>query len=348
MTPRALSMPILWQVEQRSTSARSQASPLSGSETPEPVVTDPRSPNSRAVAPVEHPRLRFAPASRAVGIGELLWDLLPSGPRLGGAPFNVIAHLAKFGLATSYVTAVGEDALGRRALAEVADLRVSAAGVEVNEAPTGTVRVTIDVDGTPTYEIVSPAAYEAAGRSGTRRIGAGADLLVFGTLAMRFPAPRAALDELIEAAPAAERLYDVNLRRDCWTSELVEDLLRSATVVKVNEEERHVLSAALGLPDGPMESFAFELKGQFDLRAVCVTRGPEGACLLLEREYAERAAPRVEVVDTVGAGDAFAAALAVGLIEGWGVAEILSVAVEYGSFVATREGAIPAWAVARD
>jgi fructokinase len=294
---------------------------------------------------VEHPRLSAVPAARAVGIGELLWDLLPFGPRLGGAPFNLIAHLTKFGVATAYLSAVGRDDLGRRALAGIAELGVSAALVEVNDVPTGTVRVTIDVDGTPAYEIVSPAAYEMGGSNvpRARTIAADADLIVFGTLAMRFSAPRAALDDLIVAAPAAERLYDVNLRRDCWTIELVEDLLRSATVVKLNEEERNILASELALPAGSVESFASDLKARYALRAVCVTRGPDGACLLLDSEYAERAAPRIQVADTVGAGDAFAAALAVGLIEQWGVADTLSVAVEYGSFVATREGAIPSW-----
>jgi fructokinase len=286
---------------------------------------------------------------RAIGIGELLWDLLPAGPRLGGAPFNVIAHLARFGVRTAYVSAVGRDERGREALDELGRLGVETTSVELNDLPTGTALVRLDPAGVPEFEIVSPAAYEAitppTGR-GSVLGGGSTELLVYGTLALRFKGPRATLRQLAHEAPTAERLYDVNLRPGCWEPTLVEDLLSSATVVKLNDDEQRVLALELGLPSSSFEAFGRAMCRRYELRGVCVTRGPRGAALLLDETYAEVLAPAVHVVDTVGAGDAFAAGLGFGLLEGWNVEATLTSAARLGSFVASRVGAIPPWTLA--
>jgi fructokinase len=283
--------------------------------------------------------------SSVVGIGELLWDLLPDGPRLGGAPFNVVAHLARFGCRTSYVSAVGRDELGERALTEVARLGVATSLVQLSEVPTGVVRVELDARGVPTYEIGSPAAYETLDLPDRLdpAVAGGADLIVLGTLAQRFAGVRAATRRIVDANPGAVRLYDVNLRSGCWDAGLVERILEQATVAKLNEDEQATLSAALGLPASPTERFARTACDRFRLRGVCVTRGAAGAALLLDDVYREAPAPHVEVVDTVGAGDAFSAGLGYGLIHTWTVSEILSVATRLGAFVASRAGAIPDW-----
>jgi fructokinase len=282
-----------------------------------------------------------------LGIGELLWDLLPGGERLGGAPFNVVAHLRRFGWRCAYVSAVGRDALGRRAIEEAARLGIDTSPIEVNERPTGVVRVRLDAAGVPDYEIVSPAAYEAIVPRQGRCVGVGAhlDMITFGTLAQRFSGVRAATHLLASEAPDAIRLYDVNLRRDCWHFGLVEELLILANVVKVNQEEQKVLAGGLGLPTDSTEAFARATSSRFSLRAVCVTRGPTGATLLLDDDYVEAPAPRVRVVDTVGAGDAFAAALGKGLIEGWTAPQIVDVANRLGALVVSRSGAIPEWSL---
>jgi fructokinase len=279
-----------------------------------------------------------------VGIGEILWDMLPDGPRLGGAPFNATVHLRRFGCDATYVGAVGRDELGRRAIEEASRLGVDTSLIDVNEHPTGVVRVQLDPQGVPEYEIVSPAAYEA--REPLRpnlAIDDAFDLVVFGTLAQRFDGVRAATRQIVDAGRGAARLYDVNLRPGCWDPPLVEQLLGLATVVKLNEDEQAVLAPALGLPDSPIERFARTACARYDLRAVCVTRGPSGAALLLDGLYREAPAPHVDVVDTVGAGDAFAAGLGYGLIRSWTVSEILSVATRLGAFVASRPGAVPEW-----
>jgi fructokinase len=267
---------------------------------------------------------------------------------LGGAPFNTVAHLARFGCAAEYVTAVGRDLLGRRALDEIRGLGVSTSLVQLSDLATGLVRVRLDTAGVPDYEIVSPAAYEAIVplEGDALELGSRVDLLVFGTLAQRFAGTREATRRLVEAAHRAMRLYDVNLRAGCWDAVLVGELIPLATIVKLNEDEQNALADALDLPASPIERFARATATRYGLRGVCVTRGPAGATLLLDDVYQEEAAPSVDVVDTVGAGDAFAAALAYGLIHGWRAPEILHVATRLGALVASRAGAIPPWTLA--
>ena len=281
-------------------------------------------------------------APHVVGIGELLWDILPAGERLGGAPFNVVAHLRRFGWSARFISAVGADEYGRRALAEVDRLGIDSSSIAINDLPTGVVRVVLDEVGAPRYAIQSPAAYESIpawadyGRHAP-------DLLVFGSLAQCFAEVRAATRRLANIAANALRLFDVNLRLDRWTVALVADLLDLATVVKLNEDEWRTLSAPLDLPVHSVESFARALADRHALRAVCVTRGAMGAGLLLGGRYVEAPAPLVRVVDTVGAGDAFAAALAHGVFQGWPASETLAVANRLGSLVASRAGASPNW-----
>jgi fructokinase len=281
---------------------------------------------------------------RAIGIGELLWDLLPAGPRLGGAPFNVVAHLRRLGFRASYVSAVGRDELGARATAEVARLGVEASLIQVADLPTGIVRVELSADGVPAYEIVSPAAYEAMGPDMPPGVG-GFDVLVFGTLAQRFPGVVAATRRLAEESPGAVRLYDVNLRRGCWTPLLVAELIELATVVKMNESEAATIAFELGIPGAPLEAFARAVAARGGVRGVCVTRGADGATLLLDGEYRQVAAVPVAVADTVGAGDAFAAGLALGVAAGWPIEAILDLSSSLAGLVASRVGAIPDWDV---
>ncbi len=280
---------------------------------------------------------------RAVGVGELLWDLLPGGPRLGGAPFNAIAHLRRLGFRSTYVSAVGNDELGGRARQEVRRLGVATGRVQVVNVPTGIVRVQLDGDGVPRYEIVSPAAYEALRPPRTPGAWRPAfDILVFGTLAQRFAGVLATTHRLVAARPQAVRLYDVNLRQGCWDAGLVRQLLPLATIVKVNDDEREVLAGALSLPpEAP--AFTRALAAAHRLRAVCVTRGEAGAALLLDGQYLEVPAVPASVVDTVGAGDAFTAGLAAGVARGWAPARTLDLATRLAALVASRAGAIPDW-----
>lgn len=287
-------------------------------------------------------------AGSVLAIGELLWDMLPAGPRLGGAPFNAIAHLAKLGHPTAILSAVGDDALGRRARAEVKALGVRENLLQtVPTVPTGTVAVELDAHGLPTYAIDTPAAYE--------QVVASADVLdsvrvldpavvILGTLAQRSPNVRASTDAVLTALPDAIPIYDVNLRRGCWTPTLVADLIASAKVLKLNDEEVANLGPALGLAHADEVSFAVDAARRFPkLMVVCVTRGSRGAFLWSSNSQVAVPGMEVLVADTVGAGDAFTAGLVHGLLSRMALADCGHIANALGALVATRPGAIPDW-----
>jgi fructokinase len=282
-----------------------------------------------------------------LGIGEILWDLLPSGPRLGGAPFNVVAHLRRLGHPVAYLTSVGDDDLGRRTLQEIRALDVDASCVQVAAgAPTATVGVTLDARGSPTFEIRSPAAYELTeARPGildsVRRLGPRA--VVFGTLAQRWPRVRTVTQEVLSAQPGALRVYDVNLRGGTWSSALVAELAREANVLKLNDDEVRVLGPALGLPAASLPSFAEAAARRFGLEAVCVTQGSAGAVLWTPTGLVEHRGYRVVVADTIGAGDAFTAGLVHAILVGSEPLAALQLANALGAIVASRPGAIPSW-----
>jgi fructokinase len=282
-----------------------------------------------------------------LGIGELLWDLLPAGPRLGGAPFNVTAHMRRLGLDSAFLTAVGDDALGRDALDSMRSLGVRTDLVQiVRDAPTGTAAVELDDDGRPRFEIGSPAAYEQI-RCDAAALEVVAALtpaaIVFGTLAQRFAPVRAATRAILAAHPDAMRVYDVNLREGCWTAPLVKELLAEATILKLSDAEVPVLARMLDLPSETPGSFGRAIGRLYDLDVVCVTEGGSGSTAWTRDGVVWIAGISVDVVDTIGAGDAFTAAFVATLLKGEPAAEALRLANALGALVASREGAIPAW-----
>ena len=187
---------------------------------------------------------------RVLGIGELLWDLFPDGPRLGGAPFNVVANMRRLSHPAAFVTAVGDDELGRSAVAAVDELGVDTTFISVaRDLPTGTVAVTPDPVEGHRFTIGSPAAYASIGDADTlvtRLLDLVPEALVYGTLAQRSPAVRELTHRVATEIRPVNRLYDVNLRDGSWTGDLVLDLLRDATVVKLNGDEAVVLAGLLG------------------------------------------------------------------------------------------------------
>jgi fructokinase len=285
-------------------------------------------------------------SARIIGIGELLWDLFPDGRRLGGAPFNVIAGLRRLGHAAAFVTAVGDDELGRDALAAARDLGVDATFVAVSpDLPTGTVGVTPDPVSGHRFEIRSPAAYESIGDGSALAARVEAwepDALVFGTLAHRFPGVRSVTDMVASGGSATHRLYDVNLREGCWSPALVLQLLPLATIVKVNATEAATLAGIVGCEDDP-GALGRRLAADHGVHILCVTRGAGGAVLWADDELLSVDAIAIDVADTVGAGDAFAAGLLHGVLTGLPYAEALAFANRLAALVASRPGALPDW-----
>jgi fructokinase len=285
-------------------------------------------------------------ATRVLGIGELLWDRFPDGPRLGGAPFNVTASLRRLGHPAQFLTAVGDDELGRAAMARAADLGVDPSLVTVSRTlPTGTVAVVIDPAGGHRFEIETPAAYErlALTTAELERVATEPPSgFVFGTLAQRFAGNRHVTRRLVAALPHAVRLYDVNLREGCWTPGLVAKLLPLATAVKVNEEEATILGRILGVDAAPA-ALGERLARDAGVGTLSITRGRAGAAMWRDGRVVTVEGRPVTVADTVGAGDAFAAGLLHGLLEGWPATETLDLANRLGALVASRPGALPPW-----
>jgi fructokinase len=284
--------------------------------------------------------------SRVIGIGELLWDLFPDARRLGGAPFNVVANLRRLGHGAAFVTAVGDDELGRDALTAADDLGVDATFVAVSlDLPTGTVLVTPDPGVGHRFEIRSPAAYESVGdvdALAARIEEWGPDALVFGTLAQRFPGVRALTGRLAAMGRVTHRLYDLNLRDGCWSPGLVLDLLPLATIVKANESEAATLATIVGCEDEP-GALGAQLAADHGVGMLCVSRGAAGATLWVDGSVLGVHGTSVEVADTVGAGDAFAAGLLHGALAGMPPREALTFADRLGALVASRPGALPDW-----
>jgi fructokinase len=287
---------------------------------------------------------------KIVSVGEVLWDILPSAEHLGGAPFNFAWHAHNLGHEVCFVSAVGNDQRGRKTLEQMAESRLSAQFIHrVPDQPTGTVTVALDSQGLPRYTIHRSAAYDFPALS-----PAEFDALVnptpvwiyFGTLQqMSAPAHDLTL-RLIAAAPAARYFYDVNLRIGSFTPELVRTLAQRAHILKLNEQEVSALREIGGLQGDSLEQFCRNCLSAFHLDGICTTLGPKGCALLLGNEYLEAPGFPISVADTIGAGDAFSAALIHGLNAEWTVSRIAAFANRVGALVASRSGGTPKWTVA--
>lgn len=280
------------------------------------------------------------PSDEILCIGEILWDSLPAGLFLGGAPFNVAGHLRSVGVPSAMVSRVGHDRLGEEALRRARRIGVATDLVQVDPAlPTGFVTVELDESGCARYDIVAPAAWDSVELTeALLERAAAARALVFGTLAQRGARSRATLHALLDLPVV--KVYDVNLRPPYDDHEIVEVSMARAEVVKLNEAELRTLGDWFGLPEEIREASQC-LAEHFGCRTVCLTRGSQGAAMLCEARWTEHPGYPVHVCDTVGAGDAFLAGFLTAYLEGGSDDEVLRRANLLGAFVASRPGAIP-------
>ena len=281
------------------------------------------------------------PSSEVLCVGEVLWDALPEGLFLGGAPFNVACHLRATGTPVAMVSRIGDDRLGDEVLRRAARYGVTSDLIQVDDAlPTGFVRVDVDEAGNPTYEILEPAAWDMI--APTQSLLARAEdarAIVFGTLAQRHPVSRATIQRLWDTS--ALMVLDVNLRAPYEDREIVRQSLRRADVVKLSDEELRTIADWLALR-GSQRDIVTALAETFACAVVCVTRGSGGAGLWHDGKWSEHPGFKVEVRDTVGAGDAFLAVLLAGLLGGGSDSAMLQHANLIGAYVATQFGAVPA------
>ncbi len=278
---------------------------------------------------------------RVVCIGEVLWDVFGGVRRLGGAPFNVACHLRAMGLDASMVSRVGDDALGATILEEARTRGLPVELVQIDHRlPTGQVVVTLDRAGIPGYVICEPAAWDAIRATpASVEVSRSADVVVFGSLAQRREPSRSSIRTMLRTA--ALKVFDVNLRPPHDDRIAVEHLLHLSNMVKLNDDEIRRLAAWYGFRGAGLADWSADMARRYGLATVCVTSGAEGASLWHRGAWVQSRGHHITVADTVGAGDAFLAALLAKLLTGAPAAEALEWANAAGAYVASQEGAIP-------
>ena len=280
-----------------------------------------------------------------VGIGELLWDRLPAGIKMGGAPANFAYHASLLGNRAVVLSRVGRDRLGDLALGRLQALQLSTAFIQQDEShATGTVDVQVDAKGQPDFVITEDVAWDYLEFTPQwRALAQSADAVCFGSLAQRSPASRQTIRRFLEATRKdALRIFDVNLRQSFYTRATIAESLALARLAKINQNEMAEVAALFELQGSSEAERARQLLKEFALDLVCVTRGEFGSLLVSQTEAVEHPGFAVNVVDTVGAGDAFTAALAYHYLNHAPLTVISAAANRLGATVAAQAGATPA------
>lgn len=279
-----------------------------------------------------------------VGIGEVLWDVLPDGKKIGGAPANFAYHVSQFGLNGLAVSAVGDDVPGDEII-DVLDRQGLGHHLERVGFPTGTVEVSLDSAGVPKYDIKENVAWDNI--HFTKELGeiaTKAKAVCFGSLAQRNPVSRKTIQKFLSAIPAGNdtlRVFDINLRQDFFSEEVVRQSIELCDVLKINDEELNIVKGLLGLPDGSQEELCETLMSLGDIKTLILTCGVDGSKVFSNEGVSVLGTPKVEVADTVGAGDSFTAAFVASILKGKSVREAHRAAVDVSAFVCSRQGAMP-------
>ncbi len=277
-------------------------------------------------------------------MGEALWDVLPEGKKIGGAPANFAYHISQFGLPSCVVSAVGNDPLGDEILENFTSKGLNQL-IERVPYPTGTVQVEIDQAGIPQYDIKENVAWdnipftpqldELAGK--TRAV-------CFGSLAQRNVVSRETIARFLDRMPVREDslvVFDVNLRQGFYNKEILCESMRRCNILKINDEELVTVSRMFGYPGIDLQDKCWILLGKYNLKMLILTCGINGSYVFTPGAVSFQPTPKVEVADTVGAGDSFTAAFIAGILKGKSVAEAHSRAVQTSAFVCTKKGAMP-------
>ena len=277
------------------------------------------------------------------GIGEILWDMFPDGAQFGGAPANFVCHAQALGATSHMVSCVGSDELGWRALGYLKEHGVDISAVaQSEERPTGTVEIELDAEGVAQYEFAANVAWDALTWSeALTHVAEKADVVCYGTLGQRSEISKGTIRRFLKrTTDDCLCVFDVNLRQHFYTEALIRDSLEYANILKLNDEELPVLSSSCGL-SGSEAAIVQQVRERYNLRLVALTRGPKGAILFTEDSLSECDGFTVEVKDTVGAGDAFTAAMTLGLLLGHELDRINEHACRVAAYVCSQDGAAP-------
>lgn len=277
-----------------------------------------------------------------VGLGEILWDVLPEGKKLGGAPANFAYHASQFGMNGLAVSAIGRDSLGDEILDQLSGKNLHYQ-LEKVEFPTGTVQVTLDKNGIPNYDICQGVAYDnIPWTPDMEAIAKETQAVCFGTLAQRDAVSRSTILQFLDAMPVdSVKIYDINLRQHWYSKEIIEDSLQRSTILKINDEELVVVREMMGQQALDTVEFCRYLLDTYALKLVILTCGVEGSYVVTANECLFQGTPKVEVADTVGAGDSFTSAFCVAYLKQLPLAQAHKLAVDVSAYVCTQSGAMP-------
>lgn len=278
---------------------------------------------------------------KVVGIGEILWDMLPQGKQLGGAPANFAYHVCRLGGNGWAVSAISDDPLGNEINEILSTKNLHTALAEVS-APTGTVQVTLDAAGVPSYDITENVAWDMIPFTpALEEMAKETEAVCFGTLAQRSEISRNTIMKFISFMPADSlKVYDINLRQNYYSEEIISRSLEVSDILKINDEELETVSALFGL-EGTQTERCRTLIERFSLKLVILTKGEKGSDVVTALAEHSVVPGKIEVADTVGAGDAFTAAFVVSYLRGESLAEAHEKAGEVSSYVCTKSGAMP-------
>ena len=278
---------------------------------------------------------------KITGIGDALWDLLPEGRKIGGAPANFAYYMKQFGFDATVVTAVGDDELGGEIKQTFARMNLDHI-TEVVDYPTGIVRIELDDRGIPAYEIVENVAYDYIPyTSELDEVARKCNVVCFGTLAQRNEVSRNAITRFLDAMPATGETYkvfDINLRQNFYSKEMIAESLKRSNVFKVNDEELAVVKEMFGYDGETMQETCRKILLDWSLKYLILTCGTSGSYIFAEGEESFMETPKVEVADTVGAGDSFIASFMASILKGTTIKEAHELAVRLSAFVCTQYG----------
>lgn len=279
-----------------------------------------------------------------VGMGEALWDVLPEGKQIGGAPANFAFHVSQFGLETRVVSAVGQDKLGQE-IHDVFAARNLKGVIEDVPYPTGTVQVTVDAEGVPSYEIKEGVAWDNIPfTSELRQLALRTRAVCWGSLAQRSVVSRETISKFLDVMPNEEgrlKIFDINLRQNFYTKEVLTESMRKCNILKINDEELVTVSRLFGYPGIDLQDKCWILLAKYNLKMLILTCGVNGSYVFTPGNVSFVETPKVEVADTVGAGDSFTATLVSSLLQGKPVREAHERAVRVSAYVCTQNGAMP-------
>lgn len=277
-----------------------------------------------------------------VGLGEILWDIFPERKILGGAPANFAYHVSQFGFNGYALSAIGNDPLGREILDSLVEKKLNHL-IETTDYPTGTVQVTLSGDGIPRYEICENVAWDNIPfTEKTENLAKESAAVCFGSLAQRSSRSRETIKKFLMTVPAeCIKIFDINLRQHYYTKEIIEESLEISDILKINEDEIKIVADMYGWKEMDEQQICRQLLKQYSLGIVILTKGTDGSFVFNNEEVSYLPTPKVDVADTVGAGDSFTAAFIAAFLHGKPITEAHRLAVEVSAYVCQQHGAMP-------